>query len=199
MLLSHPVEPWMPLPKLILIEFALCGCKSESQPTKHAVPPPDANCNGNWRGADDNIGRPTCAAFVGHGGRKIGTQWWWWPSQRNYYLHMPVCVRVCLCVGRLLSKVRTWLVVMQCTQVEVEDCDKKKIYTKMFLLSNSRQQQQRWATTIICKWETGVVFRYQRPVGARRLLQKLPDLRDRSCETCQTTRAHERAFVLKCI
>lgn len=56
----------MTLPELMLIEFALCGCKSESQPTKHAEPPPDANCNG----------QPTCAAFVGHGGRQIGTQWW---------------------------------------------------------------------------------------------------------------------------
>lgn len=59
---------------------------------------------------------------------------------------MTVCVRVCLCVGRLLSKVRTWLVVMQCTQVEVEDCDKKRYIRKCFCLAtadnNNKEEQQ---------------------------------------------------------
>lgn len=90
MLLSHPAEPWMTLPELMLIEFALCGCKSESQPTKHAEPPPDANCNGNWRGADDNIDRPTCAAFVGHGGDKL---------ERNGCDGLANAITICICLS----------------------------------------------------------------------------------------------------
>lgn len=188
MLLSHPAEPWMTLPELMLIEFALCGCKSESQPTKHAEPPPDANCNG----------RPTCS-LCGAWRGQIGTQWWWWPSQRNYYLHtrMPVCVRVLV-----VCWVRFALGWCLCSapKSKSKSATKKNIYENV-LLSNSRQQQ-RGATTMISKWEAGVVFRYQRPVGARRLLKKLPDLRECSCGTCltcQTTRARERAFVLKYI
>lgn len=146
----------------------------------------------------DVVPTTTSAAFVGHGGDKLerigggGLA-----NVITICICLSVCVCVCVWVVCWVRFAHGWWI-CSAPKSKSKSATKKQIYTKMFLLSNSRQQQ-RGATTTIFKLETGVVLRYQRPVGARRLLQKLPDLRERSCETCQTTRARERAFVLKYI